>query len=275
MHFPETSTWLTILAYAVASAVSFIAMTRKKGSMETLASILTALAFLCQTLQLAFGFHASLPEGLSIGAYFQLFAWFILLCALGFWFFLHQNVPLLFAAPLGLILFLMSAPLLGRAMILPGYLKTSFYALHIGALFLSLGLLALGCTAAILFLFLERRIKGKQKMPVLWQNLPSLALLDRINSICVLLSFPLYTIGIAAGLLWAKPVFGASLSGDPKEILSIFVWLLLATLFHNRLAKGWKGRKPAIMILSIFSLSLLSLVGAYIFLDSRHTFIRS
>lgn len=69
--------------------------------------------FLCQTGMLVLGFHRALPGGLSLGAYLQLMAWFVVLCGIAAWGKLKQEVPLVFAAPLGLMLFAMSAPYLG------------------------------------------------------------------------------------------------------------------------------------------------------------------
>ena len=155
---------------------------------------------------------------------------------------------------------------------MPPSLKAPFYALHIGALFLSLGLLTLSFAAGALFLFLEGRIKSKQRMKGFWQDMPALSMLDRINAFTTLTAFPLYTLGIVAGLIWAKPVFGATVTGDPKEVISIVVWLLF---FHNRLANGWKGRKPAQLAVFIFLLCLFSILVVNTFMETHHAFIRS
>ena len=107
-----------------------------------------------------------------------------------------------------------------------------------------------------------------------WQDMPALSMLDKINAFTTLTAFPLYTLGIVAGLIWAKPVFGATVTGDPKEVISIVVWLLFAVLFHNRLANGWKGRKPARLAVFIFLLCLFSILVVNTFMDTHHAFIR-
>lgn len=90
---------------------------------------LAMAGFICQTLMLAMGFHKALPGGLSLGAYLQMLAWFVLLCGLAVWFKLRQETALLFAAPLGLMLFAMSAPYLSALVQVPPSLKAPFYAL--------------------------------------------------------------------------------------------------------------------------------------------------
>lgn len=275
MPSPELLTAITISFYLLATASGIFGIILRRPALRRAGCWLSLTAFVCQTLILVFGFHRLLPGGLSLGAYLQLLAWFFVLCGIGAWLSLRQDAILLFAAPLGLILFLMSAPWLKLAITLPDSLSAPFYALHIGALLLSLGLLALAFMAGIAFLLLQARIKARKKMKGVWQDLPALSLLDKINAVCAACAFPLYTIGLLAGLFWAKPVFGTTLSGDPKEIVSIFIWSLLGLLFYNRLARGWRGRKPALLASAIFLLSCFSIVVINVYMTTHHGIIRS
>jgi ABC-type transport system involved in cytochrome c biogenesis permease subunit len=235
---------------------------------------LALAGFACQTLMLVLGFHKTLPGGLSLGAYLQLLAWFLLLCGLLVWWRLHQEPLLLFSAPWGLILFTMSTPYLENLVNVPSSLHTPFYALHIGALFLSLALLVLAFVAGVLFLFLEGRIKKKRRIALFWQDMPAISILDKINAFATLTAFPLYTLGIVAGLLWAKPVFGNTITGDPKEVISLIIWLIFAVLFHNRLLRNWRGRKAAHLTVLIFILCLFSIFVVNTIMDTHHAFIR-
>lgn len=235
---------------------------------------LAGLGFVCQTFSLLLGFHKTMPTGLSLGGYLQMLAWFVLLCGLISRLRYKQEALLLLATPLALILFAVSAPYLSAVVQVPPQLKGSFYALHVGALFLSMGLMTLAFAASSLFLFLERRIKSKQRMEGFWQDMPALSLLDKINAFGVAASFPLYTLGVVSGLFWAKPVYGATFTGDPKEVVSIIVWLLMAYVFHGRLATGWRGRKPARLMVLVFGLSLFSIVVVNTLMETHHSFIK-
>ncbi len=274
MISPEISTGVTLLLYGLASTAGIAGMLARSALWRRTGCWLAVAGFLCQTGMLVLGFHRALPGGLSLGAYLQLMAWFVVLCGIAAWGKLKQEVPLVFAAPLGLMLFAMSAPYLGAVVPVPPSLKAPFYALHIGALFLSLALLALAFAAGALFLFMEDRIKSKQSVKGFWQDMPALSMLDRINALTVLTAFPLYTLGIVAGLIWAKPVFGGVVTGDPKEVVSIVIWALLSVLFNNRITKGWRGRKPAQLAVFIFILCLFSIVVVNTFMETHHAFIR-
>lgn len=275
MFSAEAFTCLIIAVYLASAICGFCGICLARASLRRAGCWLALAAFFGQTFFLVMGFHKMLPGGLSIGAYLQMLAWFFLLCGLGAWWRLGQDTLLLFAAPFCLMLFLMSAPFLELAIKIPANLTTSFYALHIGSLFLSLGLFFLAFIAGLFFIFLEKKLKSRKILKGIWADLPALSLLDKINSVCVLAGFPLYTIGLIAGIFWGRPVYGAAMTGDIKEVVSLFIWFLLAILFHNRLAWGWKGRKPAILVISIFILSILSIIVVNTLLPTHHSFIRN
>lgn len=271
MISPEISTSLTLCIFILATLGGFWGILARNLSIKRLACLLAVLGFICQTAMLALGFHKA---GLSVGAYMQLLAWFLVLCGIGIWYKFKQDTILLFSAPFCLILFAGSESLLKVFIQIPEQLNASFYTLHIGSLFLSLALLLLASVASLLFLVLHKRLKKKHTMKGLWQDLPALAILEKIAAITTALAFPLYTLGIISGLLWAKPVFGTTLSGDPKEIASVVIWLLFALLFHGRFVSAWKGRKPAKLTLVILVLSLLSFLVINTFMDTHHSFNR-
>ena len=160
MLSPETSTLLTLCCYGAATVAGLAGMLLRNAFWRRLGCWLAGLGFVCQTFSLLLGFHKTMPTGLSLGGYLQMLAWFVLLCGLVSRLRYKQEALLLLATPLALILFAVSAPYLSAVVQVPPQLKGSFYALHVGALFLSMGLMTLAFAASSLFLFLERRIKS-------------------------------------------------------------------------------------------------------------------
>lgn len=270
----QSSTIITIIFYAGSTLLGLWGMLNRKTVWQSAGCWLALAGFIFQTLTLILGFHKSFPGGLSSGAYLQMLAWFVGLSGLVIWLKLKQRTALTFATPFCLALFAMSLPYMEQTIVMPGSVQTSFYFLHIGTLFISLALLSVSFIASAIFVVLEGRIKRKQGVKGFLQDLPALAILDKLNGWGIMISFPLYTIGLVVGLLRAAPVYGSTFTGDPKEIVSIIIWLMLATIFHNRLARNWTGKKPALMMIGIFLLSIFSLLIVNTVMPSHHAFIR-
>lgn len=69
--------------------------------------------------------------------------------------------------------------------------------------------------------------------------------LDNISYRLIGLGFPLLTIGIISGAVWANEAWGSYWSWDPKETWALITWLNFAIYLHSRLNKGWEGKEPA------------------------------
>nr|QQP17321.1 cytochrome c heme attachment protein [Selaginella exaltata] len=78
------------------------------------------------------------------------------------------------------------------------------------------------------------------------------------------LGFPLSTIGISPGAVWANEARGYHRNRDPKETWAPITWLTLAIHPHIRITKGWQGKKPAIVAPSGFLTTRIRHLGVNI-----------
>ena len=154
----------------------------------------------------------------------------------------------------------------------PPQAVSKFFTIHIVCMFPALACMALACGAGILFMVQERGLKTKQPMTGFRRAMPALSSLDTVNAVTTMAGFPLYSLGILFGLVSARMTWGTLFSGDPKELVSLAVWGLYAFLFHQRLAKGWRGRKPAELSLAIFVVAVFSLFVVNTFMNTHHSF---
>ena len=271
---PESSTLLTLALYAFAGVAGLLGMLVKNRTLRLAAASIATCGFILQTMILAMGFHVQVAGGLSIGAYLQLLAWFLMLCGIFLWVVLHQEIPLLFGSLLSILLFALSAKQLQMVVHVPNSLHAPFYALHVGTLYISLALIAISFVAGLFFLHFDKRLKAKKPLPKLFGDIPALHVLDSINSYATLAGFPLFTTGLLCGLYFAGPIHGNTVTGDPKEITSLVVWVFFAFLFYSRISRGWKGRKSARLMVAVFVLCLFSIVVVNLFMNSHHAFVR-
>ncbi len=267
----EHSTLIILALYTLATLMGILGMLLRQGWLRTLALCVAFVGVLGQTMDMARGSHGIMPDGLSWGAYIQLLAWFLMLCSMVGSVKLRSTIPTLFVTPLALMLFLMSYRFSDITIHLPKNLGFSFYALHIGTLYLSLALLSLGFAASVIFIYIDNIIKNKQALPSFIKDFPALALLDKIIALSVGIGFPLFTIGIISGFTWATLTWNTTFTGDPKEVLSVFIWMFYALLFYTRIFQGRRGRRPALMLLYLFALSLFSILIVNFFVETHHS----
>ncbi|NEQ30586.1 MAG: c-type cytochrome biogenesis protein CcsB [Leptolyngbya sp. SIO4C5] len=108
--------------------------------------------------------------------------------------------------------------------------------------------------------------------PLSPQRLTLADTLDNISYRIIGLGFPLLTIGIIAGAVWANEAWGSYWSWDPKETWALITWLVFAAYLHARITKGWQGRRPAILAASGFAVVWICYLGVNILGKGLHSY---
>jgi ABC-type transport system involved in cytochrome c biogenesis permease subunit len=97
-------------------------------------------------------------------------------------------------------------------------------------------------------------------------------LLDNLSYRILGIGFPLLTIGILSGAVWANEAWGSYWSWDPKETWALLTWLVFAIYLHTRLTKGWQGRKPAIIASLGFFTVWICFLGVNLLGEGLHSY---
>jgi cytochrome c-type biogenesis protein CcsB len=71
--------------------------------------------------------------------------------------------------------------------------------------------------------------------------------IDELSYRLIGFGFPLLTIGVISGAIWANEAWGQYWCWDPKEVWSLITWTIFAAYLHSRFINTWKGKKPAII----------------------------
>jgi len=150
-------------------------------------------------------------------------------------------------------------------------LNSYWFSIHTILAFLGDAAFAMAFGIGIMYLIQEKYVKSKH-LSGLFQRLPSLQTLDEINYRLITLGFPLLTLAIITGVIWAKTVWGKSLQGDPKELWSFATWLIYALVLHLRLTVGWRGRKAAILSIIGFLIVIFTFFGVNLMFKGFHAF---
>ena len=108
--------------------------------------------------------------------------------------------------------------------------------------------------------------------PIKENRLTLLESIDNLSYRTISFGFPLLTIGIIAGAVWANEAWGSYWSWDPKETWALITWLVFASYLHARITKSWQGRKPAIIASFGFLVVWICYLGVNFLGKGLHTY---
>jgi cytochrome c-type biogenesis protein CcsB len=173
-------------------------------------------------------------------------------------------------SPLAFALTLAAAVLHSESNVVPLEMRSPWMPVHITLAFLGNAVFALAFAVSVVYLIQERSLKSRRSGWVI-SRLPSLEQLDRLNFRCLLWGFPLLTLGIVTGGIWAANSWGRFWSGEPREVLSLLTWLIYAGLLQFRLTAGLRGRRAATLTIVGFGVVVASFVSINVLqLPGRH-----
>ena len=176
-------------------------------------------------------------------------------------------------------------PDMQRASSLVPALQSNWLMMHVSLMMLSYAILIIGSLLSIIFVIVSFYRFGNQSFTLLTEQIGSqaadyvigyqnstpsttnsiyfndhsyflekdyktflfLKTVDNSSYRYISLGFPLLTIGIISGAIWANEAWGSYWSWDPKETWALVTWLIFAAYLHIRLIKGWEGKRPAFL----------------------------
>jgi ABC-type transport system involved in cytochrome c biogenesis permease subunit len=156
--------------------------------------------------------------------------------------------------------------------LLPQNLQSWLITVHLFLTIVGEALFILASCAGAMFIIQNRLLKHK-KLSRMSRLLPSLNDLDRINHICLLWGFPVLTMGIFAGAVFAGFNWKTGWLTDPKIIWTFAGWIIYGFLLHQRLAISWRGYRMAVFSCAAFILLLLSYGSVRFCFSTLHNFI--
>ena len=151
-------------------------------------------------------------------------------------------------------------------------LQSSWLTYHVVTIMLSYSAFALSFFVSVCYL-LKDALGGDESQFSLLRRLLSLRTLDVLNYKIIAVGFPLLTIGIILGAVWANTAWGRPWGFDPKEMWSAITWLIYAVYLHVRYFAGWKGRRAAILAIIGFGAVLFTYLGVNFLLPSLHSYV--
>lgn len=198
--------------------------------------------------------------------------WSLLLISFLIYYKLRHVTIFIFVAPLCFILLLSAIIFLHQEKPMENLVVGPVLLIHLFLIFAGIGLMGISAGAGTLFLWQEKLLKNKTKLVHLPKNIPSLSALDKVNHVATNIGFPVYTVGLVSGFVWAYMAWGRFFSFDPKEIISLIILALYGYLFYERKVHGTNGRKTAKLAIVVFVIAMFSIFVVNTFLPTHHSF---
>ncbi len=146
-------------------------------------------------------------------------------------------------------------------------LKSYWLPYHVLANFIGYGAFTVAAAAGLMHLWRWRQDKlGKPSL------LPTQEVSEQLGFRAVVVGFPIFTLAVVLGSLWAYEAWGGYWSWDPKETWALIVWLVYAGYLHTRMNR----RKPdvvlAIWLVVGFIVTMFCYLGVNMFLSGLHSY---
>jgi cytochrome c-type biogenesis protein CcsB len=149
-------------------------------------------------------------------------------------------------------------------------LKSGWLGVHTSLAVLGDAAFAFACIVSIMYLIQERQLKAKN-LGAIFHRLPSLDIMDTLSYKALTIGWPLFTLGMLTGSIWANSAWGTYWSWDPKETWSLITWVIYLALLHLRTI-GWRGRKMAFLSILGFAFVMISFFVVSRVNIGKHTF---
>jgi cytochrome c-type biogenesis protein CcsB len=181
--------------------------------------------------------------------------------------------------PVILMMFLAGTVLYSKAQPLVPALQSYWLAIHVTLVSIAEGALMTSAVMSALYLIKIRHDRLSTKpgyklgsLGTLSAKLPPAAALDKAAYRVVAFSFPLYTVAIICGSIWAEAAWGRYWGWDPKETWAFIVWVIYACYLHARATAGFKGRWAAWVNLLGFACIVFNFLVVNIVVSGLHSY---
>ena len=151
---------------------------------------------------------------------------------------------------------------------------------HVSALLGAYACFGLAAVIGVTYVLQFKEIKAKH-LVFFFTRLPSLQVLDVMNSRTVFVGWVLMTVGLLSGAVWVTealatapddPRVQAMSVADPKIFVAIVTWAVYTFQLVARRTIGWRGRRSAYLSAVGFAIVLLNFVLVSYFLTDSHNF---
>ena len=159
-------------------------------------------------------------------------------------------------------------------------LDSPWFWVHVSSLLFAYASFALAGVLGVTYMLQFKEIK-KKHLGYFYTRLPSLQILDVMNSRAVTVGWIFLTFGVIVGAVWTAQARGiapndpnlqAMSLDDPKIFVALLTWAVYSFAVVARRTLGWTGRRAAWLSSLGFAFAMLNFLAINYFVTTSHTF---
>ena len=271
---------IPLVLYAAAAVVYAIHFAKRQRGVGRMATTLVLLAGLShtfvigmQTMEVRHVPFASRSHAIST------FVWLLGLSYIYLELTTHEGTMGVFILPIAVRLQMIPAFSPGIENSDP-VLDSPWFWVHLLSLMFSYATFALARMLGLTYMLQFKEIK-KKHLGYFYARLPSLHVLDAMNSRAVVVGWLFLTIGVVVGVVWTAQAralapgnsnLQAMSLNDPKILIALLTWAVYSFEVLARSTMGWSGRRAAWVSAVGFVIVLLNFLPVSYFVTTSHTF---
>ena len=159
-------------------------------------------------------------------------------------------------------------------------LDSPWFWVHVSSLLFAYASFALAGVLGVTYMLQFKEIK-KKHLGYFYTRLPSLQILDIMNSRAVTVGLVFLTFGVIVGAVWTAqartiapddPNLRAMSIDDPKIFVALLTWGVYSFAVFARRKLGWTGRRAAWLSSLGFAFAMVNFLAINYFVTTSHTF---
>jgi cytochrome c-type biogenesis protein CcsB len=158
-------------------------------------------------------------------------------------------------------------------------LNSIWIKIHVPAAILASGLFMIGFVMAALYLVRQRAderawsaVGGAATKPRRGPQLPDAQTLERLTFRIHAIAFPIWTVAIILGAIWAESAWSRYWGWDPKETWAFVSWVVYAAYLHARATAGWRGKRAAMIAVVGWATMMFNLFAINLVYSGLHSY---
>jgi ABC-type transport system involved in cytochrome c biogenesis permease subunit len=159
-------------------------------------------------------------------------------------------------------------------------LDSPWFWVHVSSLLFAYASFALAAVLGLTYMLQFKEIK-KKHLGYFYERLPSLQILDVMNSRAVTVGWVFLTVGVVVGMVWTgqaretspnDPNLQAIALNDPKIFFAALTWAVYSFSVFARRTMGWSGKRAAWLSAVGFIIVMLNFLPINYFVTTSHSF---